>query len=297
MKISKRHLKRIIKEASYMGTEDKGAHVLDYLKDKARSYHRDLTLDADGDNQADAGSVKMLLQDDFIDDFGHEFDISDFAYEIDMYSAGVGLDEGKKTRITKRQLRIIIKEEKAKLQKEVHPDYEGLPQSDIDYYELADDYGVWVKQNGHMTPAASSVMASYFLAQGLEDDHAKHEMLGKAFRVSHDDIMRDIKRQQSERSALKESIRNLLKEQMDDDFYEFRHQEDQKELEDYRADVVFEIIEANQGISGPELVTIALRNSVFGGAQAKDVHETLDFLLDYGDVRFDHKEDKWSTER
>jgi hypothetical protein len=44
-------------------------------------------------------------------------------------------------------------------------------------------------------------MASYFLAQGLEDDHTKHEMLGKAFRVSHDDIMRDIKRQQSERAV------------------------------------------------------------------------------------------------
>ena len=92
-------------------------------------------------------------------------------------------------------------------------------------------------------------------------------------------------------------LRRIIKEAMGDDFYEFRHQEDQKDLEDYRADVVFEIIEANQGISGPELVSIALRNSVFGGAQAKDVHETLDMLLDYGDVRFNHEEDRWSTAR
>jgi len=94
-------------------------------------------------------------------------------------------------KITKRQLRRIIRE--------VHPDYQGLPQSDIDYYELADDYAMWSKKNGHVTPAASSVMATYFLEKGLQDDHEKHEMLGKAFKVGHDDIMRDIKRQQSEK--------------------------------------------------------------------------------------------------
>ena len=95
----------------------------------------------------------------------------------------------------------------------------------------------------------------------------------------------------------KRQLRKIIKEAMADDFYEFRHQEDQKDLEDHRADVVFEIIEGNPGISGPELVSIALRNSVFGGAHAKDVHETLDMLLDYGDVRFNHEEDQWSTAR
>ena len=95
----------------------------------------------------------------------------------------------------------------------------------------------------------------------------------------------------------KRQLRRIIKEAMADDFYEFRHQEDQKDLADYRADVVFEIIEDSPGISGPELVSIALRNSVFGGAQAKDVHETLDMLLDYGDVRFNHEEDQWSTAR
>ena len=112
-------------------------------------------------------------------------------------------------KITKIQLRRIIKE--------VHADYKGLPQSDIDYYELADDYGMWVKANGHATPAASSVMASYFLEKGLEGDHDKHDMLGKAFRVDHNDIMRDIKLQQSERSSLKESIRRMIRESMPDE--------------------------------------------------------------------------------
>ena len=93
----------------------------------------------------------------------------------------------------------------------------------------------------------------------------------------------------------KHQLRNIIREAAD--YYEFRHQEDQKDLSDHRADVVFEIIEANQGISGPELVSIALRNSVFGGGQAKDVHETLDILLDYGDVNFNVEEDQWSTAR
>ena len=105
-------------------------------------------------------------------------------------------------KITKRQLRRIIRE--------VHADYKGLPQSDIDYYELADDYGMWVRANGHATPASSSVMASYFLEKGLEDDHDKHDMLGKAFRVDHSDIMRDIKLQQSERSSLREAAGKII---------------------------------------------------------------------------------------
>ena len=104
-------------------------------------------------------------------------------------------------KITKRQLRRIIKE--------VHPEYQGLPQSDIDYYELADDYVLWVEDFGQgvESPSNPGVMASYFLEKGLENDHAKHEMLGKAFKVGHDDIMRDIKLQQAERSTMKESIR------------------------------------------------------------------------------------------
>ena len=97
-------------------------------------------------------------------------------------------------RITRRQLRKIIKES--------HPDYQGLPQSDIDYYELADDYAMWAKENGHVTPAAASVMATYFLEKGLKDDHAKHEMLGKAFKVAHNDIMADIRRQEAEKTAM-----------------------------------------------------------------------------------------------
>ena len=70
------------------------------------------------------------------------------------------------------------------------------------YYALVDDYYAWVDENGHITPSASSVMASYFLENGLEDDHKRHKMLGKAFKVDHGDIMADIRRQKAERSAM-----------------------------------------------------------------------------------------------
>ncbi len=110
-------------------------------------------------------------------------------------------------RITKRQLIRIIKE--------THPDYQGLPQSDVDYYELADDYAMWVKENGHVTPAASSVMATYFLEKGLEGDHEKHEMLGKAFGVEHNNIMADIRRQEAEKTAMMgESLVKITKKQL-----------------------------------------------------------------------------------
>ena len=69
------------------------------------------------------------------------------------------------------------------------------------YYDLVDDYYAWAEQNGHVTPSASSVMASYFLEKGLEDDHKRHKMLGKAFMVAHSDIMADIRRQKAERAA------------------------------------------------------------------------------------------------
>lgn len=94
------------------------------------------------------------------------------------------------------------------------------------YYDLVDDYYAWVDENGHITPSASSVMASYFLEKGLEDDHKKHKMLSKAFAVSHDDIMADVRRQKAERAMLvgesktkitKMQLKALIREAMDDE--------------------------------------------------------------------------------
>ena len=118
MKITKKQLKRIIKEEKTKLLEylddvggDKGAHVVDYLRTQARSYHnagRD--LDVDGDGVPDVSAIKTLLQDDFMDNFGHEFDIVDFGYEISNFANGAGLQESKKTKITKNQLKRIIRE-------------------------------------------------------------------------------------------------------------------------------------------------------------------------------------------
>ena len=66
---------------------------------------------------------------------------------------------------------------------------------------LIDDYNSWVHKNGHITPAASSVMASYFVEHGMEEDHDAHQVMADFFSLEHEDVMRDINRQQSERSA------------------------------------------------------------------------------------------------
>jgi len=95
-------------------------------------------------------------------------------------------------KITKRQLRRIIRE--------VHP------------RAVADnaifDYEEWVESMGHMTPSASSVMASYILAQGIEDEHEIHQILADQFSLNHDDVMRDLATQQQERRIAMGESRN-----------------------------------------------------------------------------------------
>ena len=85
-----------------------------------------------------------------------------------------------KMKITKRQLRKIIKEAIADDSGEVT------------------DYLDWVRDHGHITPAASSVMASYFIDKGVEDDHELHQRLSSAIGLKHDDVMREMDRQSDE---------------------------------------------------------------------------------------------------
>ncbi len=77
------------------------------LADRAKSYHADPALSKDG-----PGAIKTLLQDDFMDDYGHEMVMGDFADLIDQLSKDPNsLKESKNMRISKRQLRRIIREE------------------------------------------------------------------------------------------------------------------------------------------------------------------------------------------
>jgi len=86
-------------------------------------------------------------------------------------------------KITKRQLRRIISE--------IHP------RAVVD--DVIFDYEKWVRTTGQVTPHASSVMASYILEQGIEDEHEIHQILADQFRLSHEDVMRELAFQQQER--------------------------------------------------------------------------------------------------
>ena len=60
--------------------------VEDYLHAKAAYYHRDRNMAPE--------AIKTLLQDDFMDDFGHRHNIEDYALLIDQLSKSPDLREG-----------------------------------------------------------------------------------------------------------------------------------------------------------------------------------------------------------
>ena len=105
MKITKRQLERIIREEKTnfllsRAISPEQAEV--YLRSKADEYRR----------QGVAGkSMEMLLMDDFMDDLGHQHDVGDY----EGYIRELVLGESA-MKITKSQLKRIMKEEKAKLQ-------------------------------------------------------------------------------------------------------------------------------------------------------------------------------------
>jgi len=132
MKITKTQLKLIIKEelkeggyaGHHTGDEDdpdgilarfnhrekvlKSIQALEYLKMRAREYHKDPTLNS--------GDIKALLQDDFMDShypkfFGIDEGEPSIAEFIEQFAVGQELNEAKKMEITKEQLKQIIKEE------------------------------------------------------------------------------------------------------------------------------------------------------------------------------------------
>ena len=98
-------------------------------------------------------------------------------------------------KITKKQLKKIIKEAG------------GNP--------WIDSYLDWVKSNGHITPAASSVIASYLISKGIESlGHMR--ILGDAFGVSVEDIEREWNRQFDEQGGFTygESTMKITKNQL-----------------------------------------------------------------------------------
>ena len=152
-KIIREGISRLIKEMSISADEAEA-----YLRDRAASYKRD-GLQGRG--------MKMLLQDDFIDDLGHQHAIEDFEWLIDElindnnseleYASTLpmqgprtrgaspprgipsGRGMGESVKITKRQLRRIIREQKANLLNEIDFVSFDFPHMKKDAYSKLED--------------------------------------------------------------------------------------------------------------------------------------------------------------
>ena len=87
MRITKRQLRRIIKESIWDISHDE---AVTYLTDRANSYHED----AKTDDRLTPDAIKTLLLDDFVDDLGQDFYIEDYKKLIDQLAFGSGAGLG-----------------------------------------------------------------------------------------------------------------------------------------------------------------------------------------------------------
>ena len=132
---------------------------------------------------------------------GETYFIPKYTYHRLLKGAGnliVEIEENK-MKITKSQLRQIVREAFGGHSSPPRG-VGGISQA------LIDDYNSWVHKRKHITPAASSVMASYFVEHGMEDDHDAHEIMSSHFGLSHDDVMRDINLQIADQKAAEEIL-------------------------------------------------------------------------------------------
>ncbi len=164
MKITKSRLRKIIKEMTISADE---AEI--YLRDRAASYKRD-GLQGKG--------MRMLLQDDFMDDLGHQHNIEDYQWLIDELVAGEKSQPsfsqevphltprrksswqvrkekelakkkiGETVKITKNQLRKIVKEEKQKLQETMTRNEASIFSEDYIYDLLVDEVDLYLREDG-----------------------------------------------------------------------------------------------------------------------------------------------------
>ena len=136
-------------------------------------------------------------------------------------------------KITKRQLKRIIREEKVRLMEYGGRPYDPTVPGDWKHQEdrmmayptedataelLINHYKKWVKDNGHVTPAASSVMATYFVSRDRDDPVTQgwnHRTLADEFGIGQDDLTSELKRQRAERAAMMgESKMKITKRQL-----------------------------------------------------------------------------------
>ena len=98
---------------------------------------------------------------------------------------------GESARMSEDQLRNLIRETMA----------QGNAGMQSGQYAI-DDYEKWVKEEGHVTPAASSVMATYFLSFGIESQGFMKK-LAKHYKIDFRDVMRDYDRQEAEGNVVR----------------------------------------------------------------------------------------------
>ena len=131
-------------------------------------------------------------------------------------------------RITRRQLKRIIKEyggrpydpmeyPEGMNTRGYNPITGDIPQGYTEEDMYYDDYVSWAKKNGHVTPASSSVLATYVVDSGLDEP----VWLSIASDVGIDalDVRMDIARQQAEQSVTmgesritKRQLKRLIRE-------------------------------------------------------------------------------------
>jgi len=123
-----------------------------------------------------------------------------FLDELDTYSHTVQIPRtGETMKITESQLRKLVKEFSVDKWKQ----------------QIVSMYQQWVKDEGHITPAASSVMATYFREKEAGPDAL--EVLTSHFGIETRDVIQDLHRQRRERkiqglseAKLKKVIREVI---------------------------------------------------------------------------------------
>ena len=113
-----------------------------------------------------------------------------------LVEARRSLHKGRQTvKISKRQLRRIIKEEKLKLSEYTRDPMERA------YAKVINDYEAWVKERGHVTPAASSVLATYLVDQRLDKDAERVSILTSEYKMNKVDIEHELATARAEYEA------------------------------------------------------------------------------------------------
>ena len=58
---------------------------------------------------------------------------------------------------------------------------------------------------------------------------------------------------------------------------------------------MYSIIEKNPGLSGGDLLDLAMQDGIFGGKTPEDIFAIVDAMSEEGDVFLDVEEDEWFT--